>query len=126
MSTGRPLAGIHFRALGPLTQRRLGEVQVLRDLSHGGTGHLRQAHRLGLKLRRERPSFPSSHEQLLAHLRAFGVVHKPGGGSVLLHHAPDDEQAETDDDRRATGKNDRSVWRLTGAPYDTSDGSGYA
>jgi hypothetical protein len=55
------------------------------------TGHPSGATRaFGLRLRRELPSLPSSHEQLLAHLRAFGVVHKPGGGSgsVFARKAP--------------------------------------
>jgi hypothetical protein len=44
---------------------------------------LHQLHCVGLELRRELPSFPFRHEQLLAHLRAFGGVHETGGGSRL-------------------------------------------
>jgi len=42
---------------------------------------LHQLHRVGLELRRERPSLPFRHEQLLAHLRAFRGVHEIGGPS---------------------------------------------
>jgi hypothetical protein len=44
---------------------------------------LHQLHCVGLELRRELPSFPLRHEQLLAHLRAFGGVHETGGGSFM-------------------------------------------
>jgi Helix-turn-helix domain len=80
--------------LGPLSGRYLSfsereEIAVLRAQRVGVREIARRIGRcpstISRELRRNAATrtLPSSHEQLLAHLRAFGVVHKPGGGSVV-------------------------------------------
>ena len=90
----RTLAGVHIRALHPLTQRGLGQIQVVRHLRDAPVASPAETHRFGLELRGELPSLPSClllrHRTLLAHLRACWGVRGSGGGSFpwRLYRAP--------------------------------------
>src|SRR5690606_35668821 len=79
---GVALAGVYLGATHPIAQRRLREVQVLRDLPDRPVADRAEAYGFGLELGTELPALPSRHRTLPAHARAFRGVHGSGGGSL--------------------------------------------